>query len=292
MKDYVICIDASVDIDRKYIDENKVVIIPMKYVLGETELLMENRLSDQGLLDFYNSMRAGAMTHTSQITPYFYQQVFRREASSGRDILYISLSGGLSSTYSSALTAAEEIEEEFEGLKIEVVDSLAATGGMGLLLMMAVRAKQSGISLSENAGALRNAAGKVCHWFLVDDLKYLRRGGRISAATAVAGAVLNIKPILKIADDGTLVSIAKKRGLSKAAAFLTDCYKAALDRSISDDVIIAHADCVSEAEAARDRILSINPDANVQICGLGPVIGAHTGPGMLAVIHWGNRNYI
>ena len=126
----------------------------------------------------------------------------------------------------------------------------------------------------------------------MDDLKYLRRGGRISAATAVAGTVLNIKPILKIADDGTLISVAKKRGLSKASSFLTDCYEAALDRSLSDDVIIAHADCVSEAEAIRNRILSINPDANVQICGLGPVIGAHTGPGMLAVIHWGNRDYI
>ena len=292
MRDYVICIDASVDIDQSYIDENKIVIIPMKYVLGESEQLMENRLTDQKLLDFYDSMRAGMMTHTSQITPYFYQQVFRREASLGSDILYISLSSGLSSTYSSALTAAEEIEEEFEGLKIEVVDSLAATGGMGLILMEAVRNKEKGMSLSENAAVLRENARKVCHWFLVDDLKYLRRGGRISAATAVAGTVLNIKPILKIADDGTLISIAKKRGLAKASSFLTECYAAAWDPSLPGDVIIAHADCEHEAEAIRSRILSINPDAQVQICGLCPVIGAHTGPGMAAVIHWGNRDYL
>ena len=145
MRDYVICIDASVDIDQQFIEDNKIVIIPMKYILGDSERLMENRLTDSQLLDFYNAMRAGAMTHTSQITPYFYQQVFRREASLGHDILYISLSGGLSSTYSSARTAAEEIEEEFEGLKIEVVDSLAATGGMGLLLMSskALRSRSS-----------------------------------------------------------------------------------------------------------------------------------------------------
>ena len=292
MKDYVICIDASVDIDQKYIDDNNVVIIPMKYILGETEYLMENRLSDEQLVHFYDCMRAGEMTHTSQITPYFYQQVFKREAASRKDILYLSLSSGLSSTYSSALSAAEEIEEEFEGLKIEVVDSLAATGGMGLLLMEAVRARNNGVSLEDNAAALRNAAGKICHWFLVDDLKYLRRGGRISAATAVAGTVLNIKPILKIADDGTLISIAKKRGLPKAASFLTECYEASVDKSLSSDVIIAHADCSAEAEAARERILKINPGAQVQICGLGPVIGAHTGPGMMAVIHWGSRNYI
>ena len=119
MRDYVICIDASVDIDQNFIDENHVVIIPMKYVLGETERLMENRLTDSQLLEFYNAMRSGEMTHTSQITPYYYQQVFRREAEKGHDILYISLSGGLSSTYASALSAAEDIEDEFEGLKID-----------------------------------------------------------------------------------------------------------------------------------------------------------------------------
>lgn len=292
MRDYVICIDASVDIDQNFIDENHVVIIPMKYVLGETERLMENRLTDSQLLEFYNAMRSGEMTHTSQITPYYYQQVFRSEAESGHDVLYISLSGGLSSTYSSAQTAAEEIMEEFDGLSIEVVDSRAATGGMGLLLLEAVRAKQNGVSLSENAAALRNAALKVCHWFLVDDLKYLRRGGRISAATAVAGTVLNIKPILKIADDGTLVSIAKKRGLAKAAAFLAECYEGSVDKTLPADVVIAHADCAHEAETMKKRILSANPDANVYICGLSPVIGAHTGPGMIAVIHWGSRNYI
>ena len=279
MRDYVICIDASVDIEQHWIDDNGVIIIPMKYTLGEQEYLMENRLTDLKLKEFYDAMRAGQITHTSQITPYYYQQIFGKEAQKGYDILYISLSSGLSNTYSSALTAAGEIEDEYEGTKIEVVDSLAGTGGMGLLLMMAVRAKQNGVSLSENAAALRANAGKVCHWFMVDDLKYLRRGGRISAATAVAGTVLNIKPILKIQDDGTLISIAKKRGLAKAASFLTECYGGALDASIS-------------AEAARDRILSINPDAQVMICGLGPVIGAHTGPGMMAVIHWGNRNFV
>lgn len=292
MKDYVICIDASVDIDQSFIDDNGIVIIPMKYVLGENEKLMENRLSDAELKEFYNAMRSGKMTHTSQITPYYYQQVFDQQARSGHDILYISLSGGLSSTYSSALSAAEDVTDEYEDLKIEVVDSLAGTGGMGLLLMEAVRMKESGASVTENADSLRKKAGSVCHWFLVDDLKYLRRGGRISAATAVAGTVLSIKPILKILDDGSLNSVAKKRGLAKASVFLTDCYKGALDRNLPSDVIIAHADCEQEAKAARERVLSINPDANVQICGLGPVIGAHTGPGMLAVIHWGNRNYI
>ena len=292
MRDYIICIDASVDIEQKFIDDNGVVIIPMEYMIGSEEKMMQNRLTDEELLAFYDAMRRGEVTHTSQITPFTYQQVFRQEAEKGHDILYISLSSGLSSTYASALNAAEDIEEDFDGLKIEVVDSLAGTGGMGLILLMAVKNRQDGMGLSDNAAALRSSAGKVCHWFLVDDLKYLRRGGRISAATAVAGAVLNIKPILKIADDGTLVSIAKKRGLAKASSFLTECYAAAVDRSLPPDVVIAHADCAQEAETMRSRILAANPDAQVHICGLGPVIGAHTGPGMAAVIHWGNRNYL
>lgn len=292
MKDYVICVDASVDIAQEYIADHGIVIIPMEYMLGEKEMIMENRLTDEQLTAFYDAMRKGEMTHTSQITPYYYQQIFKKVAGQGYDILYLSLSSGLSSTYSSALTAAEEIEDEFDGLKVEVVDTLAGTGGMGLLLMMAVRAKESGMSITENAASLRENARKVCHWFLVDDLKYLYRGGRISAATAVAGAVLNIKPILKIADDGTLISIAKKRGLPKASAFLTDCFTASVDKSLPSDVIIAHADCEAEAKAAKERILRVFPEANVQICGLGPIIGAHTGPGMMAVIHWGNRNYI
>ena len=292
MSNYTICIDASVDIEQKFIDDNSIVIIPMEYMIGSEERLMENRLTDDQLVEFYDAMRKGEITHTSQITPFTYHQVFKKEAELGHSILYISLSGGLSSTYASALSAAEDTMEEFDGIRIEVVDSLAGTGGMGLILMEAVRNRDKGISLSENAADLRKKAPKVCHWFLVDDLKYLRRGGRISAATAVAGTVLNIKPILKIADDGTLVSIAKKRGLAKASSFLTECYTAALDRSLPNDVIIAHADCEREAQAARGRILSVNPGANVEICGLGPVIGAHTGPGMMAVIHWGNRNYL
>ena len=292
MSDYIICIDASVDIEQRYIEDHGVVIIPMEYMIGSEERLMENRLTDEQLFEFYDAMRKGEITHTSQITPFTYHQVFKREAGLGHDILYISLSGGLSSTYASALSAAEDTMEEFDGRRIEVVDSLAATGGMGLILMEAVRNREKGMDLAENAAFLRENARKVCHWFLVDDLKYLRRGGRISAASAVAGTVLNIKPILKIADDGTLVSIAKKRGLPKASAFLTDCFAASVDKSLPSDVIIAHADCEAEAKAAKERILRIFPEANVQICGLGPIIGAHTGPGMMAVIHWGNRNYI
>lgn len=291
MKNYIIAIDASVDVEEKYIRENEIVIIPMKYILNEEEYVMEQRLNEDEMHAFYNAMRAGGITHTSQITPYYYQEVFRREADKGNDILYIALSGGLSNTCSSARTAADEIMDEYEDLHIEVVDSLAGTGGMGLILMEAIRAKNSGVSLETNASNLRNIAGKVCHWFLVDDLVYLRRGGRISAATAIAGSMLNIKPILKIQDDGTLTTIAKQRGLAKASAFLTDCYAHAYSTDLPQDVIVAHADVEDSARKLKEQILSINPQAAVQICSLSPIIGAHTGPGMMAVIHWGDRNY-
>ena len=252
---------------------------------------MENRLTDQKLLDFYDSMRAGMMTHTSQITPYFYQQVFRREASLGRDILYISLSSGLSSTYDSSLTGARAVMEDHPDVRIECVDTLGGTGGMGLLLMLAIKARKEGMSLSDNASMLRDSALKVCYWFMVEDLIYLKRGGRISSTAALAGSVLNLKPVLKINDEGKLVNISKQRGVPRAVKYLLECYQGAVDTALENDVIVAHADCRERAEKLAEEVRRINPAARIQVCPMGPVIGAHTGPGFVAVIHFGNRNY-
>ena len=291
MYPYTICIDASVDIPSEVITDNGIIILPMEYMLDNRQCLMRERLTEEELKDFYDAMRAGSLTSTSQITPYYYKETFEAEASKGNSILYISLSGGLSNTYLSAQTAAADVMEAHPEIRIEVVDSLSATGGMGLLLLAAIGARKDGLSLEDNAAWLRENTSRICHWFLVDDLVYLRRGGRISAAAAVTASVLNIKPILKIADDGKLVTIAKKRGLAKASAFLVECCEHAINLSLPKEIIVAHADAPEQARLAAGKLTSMYPDCRVQICGLGPVIGAHTGPGMLAVIHWGNRNY-
>ena len=289
--EYEIYIDSSIDIELKYLEENGIRIIPMEYTVDDGRFMMDRPQTEEELKVFYDKMRAGSLTGTSQITPYTYEQTFRAAAEEGKNILYLCLSSGLSSTYQSSLTAAGLVRDDYPDIQIECVDTLGATGGMGLLLLLAIRGREAGKSLSENAAFLRENALNVCYWFMVEDLVYLKRGGRIAATAALAGNVLNLKPVLKINDEGKLVNISKQRGVPRAVKYLLECYQGARDDSLGSDVIIAHADCRERAEKLAAEVLRINPAANVQICGMGPVIGAHTGPGFAAVIHFGNRNY-
>lgn len=288
---YEIYVDASIDIEQSYLDEYGIHIIPMEYTIDEKEYVMEKLPTEEELKYFYDKMKDGSVTGTSQITPYAYEQVFKAAAAEGKNVLYLCLSGGLSSTYASSLTAAKNVQESYPGIQIECVDSLGATGGMALLLLRAIRARKAGVSLSENAEDLRGMAKKVGFWFMVEDLVYLKRGGRISATAAFAGNVLNLKPILKITDEGKLVNISKQRGVPRALKFILECYEGSHDDSLGTDVYVTHADCRERAEKTAEEIRKINPAAQVHVCPMGPVIGAHTGPGFIAVIHFGDRNY-
>ncbi len=290
-KSYEIYVDASIDIENRYIEENNIHFIPMKYTIDDREYVMDRQQTEEELEHFYQSMKDGAITGTSQITPYTYDQVFRAEAEKGHDVLYLCLSSGLSSTYSSSLNAAQAVMEDYPDRKIESVDTLGATGGVGLLLMQAIKSREEGKTIEENAAYLRKIVPDIGFWFMVEDLEYLKRGGRVSATAAFAGNVLNLKPVLKINDEGKLINISKQRGVPRAVKYLIECYEGAHDDTISSDVIVAHAVCKERAEKMRDEILRINPNAKVQICSMGPVIGSHTGPGFAAVIHFGNRNF-
>ncbi len=288
---YEIYVDASVDIENRYIEENNIHFIPMKYTIDDREYVMDRQQTEEELEHFYQCMKDGSITGTSQITPYTYDQIFRSEAEKGHNVLYLCLSSGLSSTYSSSLNAAQAVMEDFPNVKIESVDTLGATGGVGLLLMQAIKGRDEGKTVEENADHLREIAPDIGFWFMVEDLVYLKRGGRVSATAAFAGNVLNLKPVLKINDEGKLINISKQRGVPRAVKYLLECYEGAHDDTISSDVIVAHAVCRDRAEKMRDEILRINPNAKVQVCPMGPVIGSHTGPGFCAVIHFGNRNF-
>lgn len=286
---YELYIDASVDIEQRYLEENGIHIIPMEYTVDDQVYVMDRPQTEEELHVFYGKMRKGSLTGTSQITPYTYEKYFREAAEAGRSLLYICLSSGLSSTYASSLTAAAAVKEDYPEVQIECVDSLGATGGMGLLLLLAIRNREAGMSLMDNAAFLRAHALDMGFWFMVEDLLYLKRGGRISAAAALAGNVLNLKPILQINREGKLVNISKQRGVPRALKYMVDCYEKAHDDTLGSDVVIAHADCRERAEKLADEVRRINPDARIQICPMGPVIGAHTGPGFAAVIHFGKR---
>lgn len=288
---YEIYVDASIDVENSYITDNNIHFIPMKYMIDDQEYVMDRQQTEEELDHFYQKMKDGSITGTSQITPYTYEQVFRKEAEQGHDVLYLCLSSGLSSTYASSLNAAQSVMEDFPDVKIESVDTLGATGGVGLLLMQAIKGRDEGKTISENAAYLRQIAPDIGFWFMVEDLEYLKRGGRVSATAAFAGNILNLKPVLKINDEGKLINISKQRGVQRAVKYLLECYEGSYDDTISSDVIVAHAVCKERAEKMRDEILRINPGAKVQICPMGPVIGSHTGPGFAAIIHFGNRNF-
>lgn len=284
---YLIFADVSLDIDMEFARENDVRFVPMEYLLGEEVFHCTQPESDEMMHEFYEKLRKKIPTQTSQITPNHYIDIFEPLAKEGQDILYISLSSGLSNTYESALLAAQNLKEDYDTVSIEIVDSLSATGGMGLLVETAVANRKAGMSLSDNAADVRDHANHLQHWFMVENLMYLKRGGRVSAATAVMGTALNIKPILTITADGKLDTIDKKRGTRMAIKYMLDRFEATYDPAYGTTVYIAGADCREEEENLKNQLLLKYPELTVKMTMLSPIIGAHTGPDMLALIHYG-----
>lgn len=286
---YVIFSDISADIPAGYAKENDIRFISMRYSLGDEDRVCEEIETEEVLKRFYDGQRNGDLTRTSQISPQVYMDVFTLVLREGKDILYLALSSGLSSTYQSSCLAAGQLKEQFPEREIVCVDSLAATGGMGLLLEAAVQNRKEGMAPAENGKWLEENRLKVCHWFMVEDLMYLKRGGRVSAATAVVGSALNIRPVLKIEEDGTLKNFAKARGTKRALNSLVDYYEAAGDKKPGERIYILHADSQENAEYLEEKVKQINPQCSVTKMMLSPIIGAHTGPGMCAVVHFGRR---
>lgn len=284
---YLIFSDVSLDIDKNFAADHDIKYVPMEYVLGEETFYCDKPESDSMMHNYYDKLRQKVKTQTSQITPTHYMDLFEPLIKEGNDIIYLSLSSGLSNTYESACLAAQNLKEDYNDAVIEVVDSLSATGGMGLLVESAFVNKEAGMSVTENAEWLRKHALNVRHWFKVEDLMYLKRGGRVSAATAVVGTALNIKPILCINREGKLDTIDKKRGNKLALKALVDKFESTYDPSISDIVYISCADCMKDAQTLKEMILEKHPELKVRMTMLSPIIGAHTGPDMLALIHYG-----
>jgi len=288
MEDYVIAVDASADIDETFFVENNIVLFPMEYSLGEKMISCSEMQSEERLKEFYAAQRNGELTRTSQITPYLYEQYATPYLEKGISVLYLALSSGLSSTYNSACYVAGEMKKKYPGAEFLPFDSLAATGGMGILAERAVRNKQKGMSLHQNFFDLEDAAKHLSHWFLVSDIQYLKRGGRISASAAVIASALAIKPILQIDTEGKLPVIEKVRGTKAAIRDLAKHYEEFREEN-EDPVYICHADAQVEADLLEEKIRALTPDVTIRKRYLCPVIGAHTGPGMVSVIHIGKK---
>ena len=238
---------------------------------------------------FYNELRNGVMATTSAANPDDWANVMEPALAEGHDLLVIAFTSGLSTTYQSAVIAAGDLQEKYPQRKICVVDSLCAALGQGLLIWYACQKRDEGVGLEELAAWVEENKKHICHWVTVDDLSHLKRGGRISAATAMVGTMLNIKPIMHVDDEGKLVNVGKVRGRKAAIEHIASKVKELGEGFNNDTCFVVHGDCEADANTLAEIIKAKYGVKNVHIGYLGPVIGAHTGPGVLAVFFMGNQ---
>ena len=236
---------------------------------------------------FYDEIRSGVMATTAAANPDDWAGIMKPVLEEGRDVLVITFSGGMSTTYQSAVIASKDLQEEYPQRKIIVLDSLAAALGQGLLVYHACRKRDEGMSIDELAAWVEENKFHVAHWVTVDDLTHLKRGGRISATSAIVGSMLNIKPIIHVDNDGHLINTAKVRGRKAAMEYLVKKFTETC--TDFDTVFIGHGDCPEDAAALEAMLREAHPIQEVVTGYVGPVIGAHTGPGVLVVFFMGTQ---
>ena len=289
MRDYVIMTDSCCDLSAEMAAELELEVLPLSLEMsGKT---YRNWLDGRDIpfADFYARVRAGETATTSAVSVGDYEEHMRPILESGKDILCICFSSALSATYQSACIAAEGLREEFPDAKILVVDSLSASMGQGLLVYLCVMEKRRGADVEALRDYAEATRGKVCHWFTVDDLNHLKRGGRINAATAMFGTMLSIKPVLHVDDQGRLIAVSKARGRKASLLELVDrMAKTAVDPA-GQTVFISHGDCEEDARFVADTIRSRFGTTDIRINYVGPVIGNHSGPGTMALFFLGTQ---
>ena len=286
MNEFVIFTDSGCDIKPHMLDKWGVEYINLTFRFDNEDKSYLNFEMPTG--EFYEKMRGGAVAKTAAVNPDAFIASFEKILKEGKDILHLAFSSGLSTTYNSARIAAESLKESYPERKITVIDTLAASAGQGLLVYLAKKKKDEGATLEENAEYVKSLIFKLCHWFTVDDLVYLKRGGRVSATTAFVGNMLGIKPVMHVDNEGHLVNVLKVRGRKTAIATLADKYgELRLDGDY--EVFISHGNCIEDAQQLADIIETKYGTKTTLISDVGPVIGAHSGPGTLALFFVGKE---
>lgn len=287
MDNYVLFTDSACDIPVPTLNEWGYKVIPLTLTFeGDGKEYNDYDIDSK---EFYNRMRAGEHAKTAAINVETFEQAFRPVLQGGQDILYIAFSSGLSNTFNAGRLAAEELKNEFPERTVTVVDSLSASAGFGLLVYLAAQHKTAGESLAQVADFVTNTRLHLCHWFTVDDLKYLKRGGRISPTVAFVGGLLGIKPILHMDNEGHLINMTKVRGRKQSIKMLADKFGELAKDPHSGPVFICHGDCREDADQLA-KFLREDYGVPVQMTvDVGPVIGSHSGPGTLSVFFLGRE---
>lgn len=288
MKNFTIITDSTVDLPKEYIEENGLRIVYLSYIIGDETYTGDKQLP---VKEFYDKMRKGIMPTTSQANPDTVKKILEEELQKNREILCLVFSSGLSGTYNSFRIAAEEVLEENKDCKIIVVDTLAASLGEGLLVHKAVELRKAGKSLEETAKWVEENKLNLVHAFTVDDLFHLHRGGRVSKATAIVGSMINIKPILHVDNEGHLIALSKSRGRKKSLHALVDYMEEKIGSyaNQNDVIFISHGDCIEDANLVKEEVEKRFGIKKFLINEVGPTIGAHSGPGTVALFFLGEN---
>ncbi len=284
---FAIHTDSACDIRPELLKEWGVTSTPLTFRFDDSDKEYSN--NDMEEHTFYNKMREGGIAKTSAANVADFKAAFESLLQEGKDVLHIGFSSGLSTTCNSAKIAAEELKAQYPDRNIIVIDTLAASAGFGMLVKLAADQRDKGLSLEETANYIKSLLPKLCHWFTVDDLVYLKRGGRVSPTVAFVGNMLGIKPVLHVDDEGHLINISKVRGRKASIAALAKKYEELAEKIGEGLVFISHGDCKDEAEQLA-AILKDKYGVTVElITYVGTVIGAHAGPGVLALFFIGKN---
>ena len=289
MSDYVIMTDSSCDLPAKLAEEMELSVLPLSVYIEDKKYI--NYLDEREIAfsEIYAKLRTKCPAKTSAVNMNDFLGPMEEILKSGKDLLYLGFSSGLSGTYNAGAAAAQEMAEKYPERKIYAVDTLCASMGQGLIVYYAWKHKQSGESIEQVRDWVVDNRLHLCHYFTIDDLMFLKRGGRVSGATAVVGSMLSIKPIMHVDDEGHLIKIGTARGRKASIKALADgAGKLGIDLE-NQVIFISHGDCLDEAEYLANIMRERFHVKDVVISYVGPVIGAHSGPGTMALFFLGTE---
>ena len=283
---YRIITDTACDFPQHMYEELQLCVVPLTLNFRGQE---HSNFTEEFILDMYKGMRNGEGGSTSAVNPDGWANVIEPVLAAGEDALVLAFSSGLSTTYQSAVIAANELLEKYPQRSIRVVDTLCASLGQGLFVWHACKKRDAGLSLEELAAWCEDNKRNLCHWFTVDDLMFLKRGGRVSAATALVGTMLQIKPVMHVDNEGHLIKIGTARGRKASLNALVAKMGETMLPDVNDTVFICHGDCMEDAQYVAERVKEKYGVKEVFIYYTGAVIGSHSGPGTLALFHLGEH---
>ncbi len=290
MSDYIIAASSTTDLTQEYAKEHNLTLLPFSFMI-DGKVYADDFGKSMSLADFYSTIRGGASASTSLVNAGVYEKFFSEMLEKKLDILYIELSSALTGSVDNAISVAEKLNAKYEN-KVYIVDSLSASRGFGLLIHYALKMQKEGKSAEEVHQWIEKNKLNFIHWFTVDDLNHLKRGGRVSAASAFVGTMLKIKPVLNVDNQGRLIPRFKIRGRKKSLQTMVEQMKSDILNPDGQTVFIGHADCPEDAQYVESLIRNEFPTiTDIQIAPIGPVIGAHSGPGTIALFYVGSKRY-